>query len=296
MRKNEKDFLNGGLTPLMVAVKHKHVDAVRKMVKYNDVDLDPLDSDGHSLEFLIRRVEGSCNAELLYILDSARQQREEEKLAGAGGWMAWLGFSWGKEGMKEEDEVERQRRLELHEKELFELQRLKEQEELRKKKIMEKSINSVLDLLERKKEELENKEIVLKELKLIHANERKELEEEFVSKQRVLEDKQRDEIDNLDEEKEKLKTELEQLEVTLEDLMTKGVTTEEVKDNFLPCPECPVCLEMLMPPIRIMQCSNGHLVCEVCESKPELTNCPTCRQEFTGRATAMEQHLASLFN
>ena len=141
-----------------------------------------------------------------------------------------------------------------------------------------------------------NKEIVLKELKLIHANERKELEEEFVSKQRVLEDKQRDEIDNLDEEKEKLKTELEQLEVTLEDLMTKGVTTEEVKDNFLPCPECPVCLEMLMPPIRIMQCSNGHLVCEVCESKPELTNCPTCRQEFTGRATAMEQHLASLFN
>merc|ERR1719394_727037 len=210
--------------------------------------------------------------------------------------MAWLGFSWGKEGRSQEDDIERQRRLELHEKELFELQRLKEQEELRKKKIMEKSINSVLDLLERKKEELENKEIVLKELKLIHANERKELEEEFVSKQRVLEDKQRDEIDNLDEEKEKLKTELEQLEVTLEDLMTKGVTTEEVKDNFLPCPECPVCLEMLMPPIRIMQCSNGHLVCEVCQVQPELSCCPTCREEFTGRATAMEQHLASLFS
>ena len=48
--------------------------------------------------------------------------------------------------------------------------------------------------------------------------------------------------------------------------------------------------------LRIMQCSNGHLVCEVCEAKPELSCCPTCRQEFTGRATAMEQHLASLFN
>ena len=33
VKKNERDFLNGGLTPLMVAVKHKHVEAVRKMVK-----------------------------------------------------------------------------------------------------------------------------------------------------------------------------------------------------------------------------------------------------------------------
>ena len=84
MKKNEKDYLNGGLTPLMVAVKHKHVEAVRKMVKLKvkvqistytfqdchdlviwdgyifndqDVDLDPLDSDGHSLEFLVKRVD-----------------------------------------------------------------------------------------------------------------------------------------------------------------------------------------------------------------------------------------------
>ena len=78
--------------------------------------------------------------------------------------------------------------------------------------------------------------------------------------------------------------------------MRTGETREEVKDSFLPCPECPVCLEMLMPPIRIIQCSNGHLVCEVCQSRPQLSCCPTCREEFTGRATAMEQHLASLFN
>ena len=192
-----------------------------------DVDLDPLDSDGHSLEFLIKRVESSSNAELLYILESARQQREEEELASAGGWMAWLGFRWGKE-RGPEDEVERQRRVELHEKELFELQRLKEQEEARKKKIIEKSVNSVLDTLERKKEELENKENVLRELKIIHANERKELEEEFLNKQRFLEDKQRGEINSIDEEKEGLKCELEHLENTLEELMTSGVATEEI--------------------------------------------------------------------
>ena len=172
--------------------------------------------------------------------------------------MAWLGFSWGREGRPVMDDEERERRLELHEKELFELQRLKEQEEKRRKKIIEKSVNSVLDLLERKKEELDNKETVFKELQIIHANEKKELEEEFVTRQRLLEDRQREEIDNLDEEKERLKTELDQLEVTLEDLMTKGEPTEEVRDTFLPCPECPVCLEMLMPPIRREQWKNYY--------------------------------------
>ena len=81
----------------MVAVKHKNVEAVRKMVKFKDVDLDPLDSEGHSLEFLVRRVESSRNAELLYILEASRQQREEEEAAEAGGWMTWLGFRWGGE-------------------------------------------------------------------------------------------------------------------------------------------------------------------------------------------------------
>ena len=174
----------------MVAVKHKHVESVRKMVKYKDVDLDPLDSEGHSLEFLVKRVDSPRNAELLYILESSRQQREEEAAAAAGGWLAWLGFTWGGEaGRKEMDEEERQRRSELREKEVFELQRLRDQDQLRKRKVLEKSLNSCLDLLERKKEELENKEIVLRELRLIHANERKQLEEEFVSRQKLLEEK-----------------------------------------------------------------------------------------------------------
>ena len=39
VKKNEKDYLNGGLTPLMVAVKHKNVEAVRKMVKFKDPNI-----------------------------------------------------------------------------------------------------------------------------------------------------------------------------------------------------------------------------------------------------------------
>merc|ERR1712142_1169903 len=135
-------------------------------------------------------------------------------------------------------ELEKKRRKELHEKELFELQKIKEEEEMKKRKIIEKSVNSVLDLLERKKEELANKEMVLKELKLIHSNERKELEEEYISKQRVLEDKQKEEAEKLASEKTKLKSELAQLEHQLEDIMSRDTKSES--DNSLPCPECPV--------------------------------------------------------
>ncbi|KAF7492302.1 hypothetical protein SSS_10102 [Sarcoptes scabiei] len=37
--------------------------------------------------------------------------------------------------------------------------------------------------------------------------------------------------------------------------------------------ECPVCFEYILPPI--LQCQNGHLVCQPCRKK--LTYCPTCR-------------------
>ena len=73
------------------------------------------------------------------------------------------------------------------------------------------------------------------------------------------------------------------------DLLTSSSTPD------LPCPECPICLEYMRPPMKIVQCHNGHLVCEGCSKMKEIETCPTCREEFTGRATAMEQHLRILF-
>ncbi|CAG2110997.1 unnamed protein product [Medioppia subpectinata] len=37
--------------------------------------------------------------------------------------------------------------------------------------------------------------------------------------------------------------------------------------------ECPVCFDYVLPPI--LQCQNGHLVCQSCRQK--ITCCPTCR-------------------
>jgi len=62
-----------------------------------------------------------------------------------------------------------------------------------------------------------------------------------------------------------------------------------------PCvPECPVCLEEMIPPTRIFQCRNGHLLCETCKNGLNPCICPKCRQEMIGRATDMENFLRSM--
>ena len=60
-------------------------------------------------------------------------------------------------------------------------------------------------------------------------------------------------------------------------------------------PECPVCMEEMVPPLRIHQCRHGHLVCSAC--LPGLqNNCPTCRAWIMGRATAVEQIIRQALN
>ena len=43
--------------------------------------------------------------------------------------------------------------------------------------------------------------------------------------------------------------------------------------------ECPVCLEVACSPI--FMCSEQHLICSNC--RPKLSNCPECREVYTGR-------------
>lgn len=41
--------------------------------------------------------------------------------------------------------------------------------------------------------------------------------------------------------------------------------------------ECSVCLDDMKPPLKIFQCRNGHVMCEVCKNRPEIISCPSCR-------------------
>ena len=57
--------------------------------------------------------------------------------------------------------------------------------------------------------------------------------------------------------------------------------------------ECPVCFEEMLPPVRIFNCPNGHVICGSCKKSVSL--CTHCRMEYCGRATAMEQLLRSIY-
>jgi len=61
------------------------------------------------------------------------------------------------------------------------------------------------------------------------------------------------------------------------------------------CPECPICFDSFRPPKKLVQCVNGHLLCLECRQKPQVQECPTCREQLTGRATAYEQLLNQMF-
>ena len=45
---------------------------------------------------------------------------------------------------------------------------------------------------------------------------------------------------------------------------------------FLNVMKCPVCMEYMMPPIRM--CVNGHNICDDC--RPKFDDCPTCSKRF----------------
>jgi len=62
--------------------------------------------------------------------------------------------------------------------------------------------------------------------------------------------------------------------------------------------ECPVCLEIVAPPMRLMQCGQGHIICDPCYEKStrekKKTNvglCYSCKLVITGRPSALEKLL-----
>merc|ERR1719187_2275894 len=61
--------------------------------------------------------------------------------------------------------------------------------------------------------------------------------------------------------------------------------------------QCPVCLDMMIPPKRIWMCSASHLVCESCKNRLQNNKrCPTCRgSQVTIRALFAENVVRALF-
>jgi len=169
----------------------------------------------------------------------------------------------------------------------------------------------VVDRVERAKEELEVKDSLLAELYVSHIAQRQTIKTEFQVKRRMLEQRHEEESVRMESDILKIKAEMDVLGAELAMLVSE--TEEEVVNNpgdgtvvpsrssepdfsfALPCPSCPVCRTAMAPPTIILQCTNGHLVCEPCHAKLHVTTCRTCLGEYDGRALGLEQYLQSLF-
>ena len=62
--------------------------------------------------------------------------------------------------------------------------------------------------------------------------------------------------------------------------------------------ECPICREAATPPMRLMQCGQGHIICDTCVERAAreeegVERCHCCRGGITGRPSHLE-HLLGL--
>eukprot|EP00092_Neocalanus_flemingeri_P020769 GFUD01022504.1.p1 GENE.GFUD01022504.1~~GFUD01022504.1.p1 ORF type:complete len:259 (+),score=55.79 GFUD01022504.1:46-822(+) len=109
---------------------------------------------------------------------------------------------------------------------------------------------------------------------------------------------EKDEVEGLKIKFESLEDNLVSKMARLDKSLTAKFKALEVssKKSSLPGPECPICFEEMKPPTRIIQCRSGHLICQQCKERPQVVICPTCKQEFTGRAFGMENYLKTILD
>jgi len=68
-------------------------------------------------------------------------------------------------------------------------------------------------------------------------------------------------------------------------VLDMGDMSRALDEDLLSDLECPVCMEYMMPPIKL--CTNGHNTCSRCRGRVQ--RCPTCKAEFSEiRCLALE--------
>jgi len=86
-------------------------------------------------------------------------------------------------------------------------------------------------------------------------------------------------VNNLELEMKRLQRELE------ENKIKKKRNKKAPNSNRVPCDisdNCSICLEVPKPPLKVFQCPEGHVFCEICKARPEMTYCPECRVSLVG--------------
>jgi len=116
-----------------------------------------------------------------------------------------------------------------------------------------------------------------------HQIERREVEDDHKKELEQFLKAQKYELDKLENKQNK---EIEEIENHLTEYKKKKTGM-----NFR-IPDCPVCFEELRAPLKIFNCTNGHLICEKC--RDSVSVCTLCRDQYCGRATEMEKFIQSV--
>jgi len=124
----------------------------------------------------------------------------------------------------------------------------------------EPSVSKLLDEIERVKAEMKLKDVLISEMYMTHIDQRQEMKQEYFVQRRLMEQKHEEEVVRIESDILRIKADIDVLERQLGDLMTDDQQTV-VKDEdspsppslTLPCPPCPVCTNLMMPPVHIYQ-------------------------------------------
>jgi len=102
-----------------------------------------------------------------------------------------------------------------------------------------------------------------------------------------VEEKKLAKLNSLDERIEELTREIDELDIEQMKKEKQAAADKKqldaVRKEFADSLECPVCLELCQPPVQIMQCPEGHILCKPCADNPQLQTCPQCRILLRGR-------------
>ena len=240
----------------MMAIIGGHVEAVRKLVTNDQVDLDDLNyryrlnfDNGHIVHGFLT---------ILGIIDEAKQERFRMSLN-----ILRLGDASDTEDGErtetppEADEVKDDLRSILNRVEKLRGDLMAKMCDYDEKK-------AHVDSLKRKHDR-ETSGLVSR-----HLSEAQALEARHSQQLRSLQRRQTEERAKAEAERLGMKLELAELRESLGHLLDNTAKETEAAAPAPPCPTCPVCFESLAPPVRILQCINGHLVCERCRSQPQI--------------------------
>jgi len=126
---------------------------------------------------------------------------------------------------------------------------------------------------------------------MVESSDLVKVEERLGEKVRKLGQKMKQSEDSLAQTMEK---KVRDSEERMEEKIKKIVRAEVAKARMPLIPECPVCFDKLSPPKKIVQCLEGHKICEPCSQEEAVSSCPTCEAAFMGRDYGMEAFIREI--